>query len=121
MSHYRQDYYLKNKQKSLQTTRNWKLSHPERTKELNQKSELKLKLDVFNHYSNGTMKCKCCEETILEFLSLDHINGGGNRQRNQYGSKLYRKLRKASYPSGFQILCYNCNMAKGFFGKCPHN
>lgn len=29
-------------------------------------------------------------------------------------------LRRNNYPNGFQVLCHNCNMAKGFYGKCPH-
>lgn len=28
--------------------------------------------------------------------------------------------RKNNYPKGFQVLCHNCNLAKGFYGKCPH-
>ena len=34
---------------------------------------------------------------------------------------MYRWLKKHGFPKeGFQLLCYNCNCAKGFFGKCPH-
>ena len=29
-------------------------------------------------------------------------------------------LEKNNFPSGFQILCWNCNFAKGSLGKCPH-
>ncbi len=25
-----------------------------------------------------------------------------------------------NFPKGFQILCWNCNYAKGVFGECPH-
>ena len=24
------------------------------------------------------------------------------------------------YPPGYQVLCHNCNLAKGFYGSCPH-
>ena len=27
---------------------------------------------------------------------------------------------KNNFPKGFQVLCHNCNLAKGFYGKCPH-
>lgn len=37
------------------------------------------------------------------------------------GSRFYVWLKKNNYPPGFQILCYNCNCAKGHFGYCPHN
>lgn len=29
-------------------------------------------------------------------------------------------LKTNGYPDGFQTLCHNCNMAKGFYGICPH-
>jgi hypothetical protein len=25
------------------------------------------------------------------------------------------------FPDGFQVLCHNCNLAKGYYGECPHN
>ena len=28
--------------------------------------------------------------------------------------------RKNNYPEGFQVLCSNCNFAKGKYGSCPH-
>lgn len=81
----------------------------------------KLRSDVINHYSNGKNCCKCCGETEIKFLSLDHINGGGNRHRHEMGTRgLYGVLRRDGYPKGFQILCHNCNLAKGFYGVCPH-
>jgi len=82
----------------------------------------RLRLDVLTHYSSGTPKCACCGETILEFLALDHINGGGQIHRKEIGSghSLSRWLIRTGYPEGFQILCHNCNCAKGFYGQCPH-
>jgi hypothetical protein len=29
-------------------------------------------------------------------------------------------LKADGYPPGIQVLCYNCNMAGGFYGVCPH-
>ena len=34
---------------------------------------------VYNHYSNGDVKCNCCGEREITFLSIDHINGGGKQ------------------------------------------
>lgn len=67
-------------------------------------------------------KCACCSEGTLEFLAIDHIDGGGNQHRTEVGggAKFLRWLRDNGYPAGFQILCHNCNLAKGFFGNCPH-
>ncbi len=75
------------------------------------------KLDVLQHYG---MKCACCGEETYEFLSIDHINGGGHQHKMKIGNHLYRWLKKNNYPPGFQTLCHNCNAAKGFYGQCPH-
>jgi hypothetical protein len=64
-------------------------------------------------------KCVCCGETELKFLGFDHINGGGRKERMGLGSAFYVSLRKATRKD-IQILCHNCNLAKGFYGKCPH-
>lgn len=84
-----------------------------------------VKLDCFRHYSQGKMVCACCGETEIKFLSLDHINGHENECRNKHGhylggTQLYLKLKRMKYPEGFQVLCFNCNCAKGFYGVCPH-
>ncbi len=67
--------------------------------------------------------CVCCGEVQQEFLSIDHINGGGNAERRQYGggTAFYRHLKRAGYPKdGYRTLCHNCNLSRGFFGYCPH-
>lgn len=77
----------------------------------------KIKRDAIEFYSKGSMSCKCCGETTYDFLTFDHING-----RNGLNLKTVMPLwlRKHNYPSGIQILCYNCNCAKGKLGYCPH-
>src|SRR5205807_5288509 len=39
------------------------------------------KAEAIEHYGKV---CACCGESTYEFLCIDHINGGGNRQRKQY-------------------------------------
>lgn len=79
------------------------------------------KVRVVEHYTGGKNACQCCAEDTFEFLSVDHINGGGKAHRNEIGkSEIYRWIIRNNFPPGFQILCFNCNLAKGFFGKCPH-
>jgi len=75
---------------------------------------------VFDYYGN---KCACCGESEQKFLTIDHINGGGNIHRKKLGKSgfvMYKWLVKNDFPDGFQLLCYNCNCAKGFWGECPH-
>ena len=80
----------------------------------------KVRMKVLEHYGGIPPKCACCGETHFEFLSIDHINGNGTKERRQYGSKLAYSLIRRGYPEGYQILCHNCNQAKGYYGKCPH-
>lgn len=72
------------------------------------------------HY--GGVWCHCCDEQDIHFLTIDHINGGGREHRRQIGNggTIYAWLKKHGYPVGYQVLCYNCNCAKGFYGECPH-
>lgn len=83
---------------------------------------LRLKNQVVAAYGG---KCECCQEDILHLLTIDHINGIKNEQREQYrtrGLTLWRRLRHDGYPpDGFQVLCMNCNWSKGVFGLCPHS
>ena len=77
-----------------------------------------LKEEVIGNYGG---KCSCCGETQTEFLSIEHINGGGKKHRNSLKQGFYYWLKSQRYPKdNFELLCYNCNMAKGFYGYCPH-
>ena len=69
--------------------------------------------------------CVCCGEEGFEFLTIDHINGGGTAKRRAGleggGSTLYAQLRKQGYPKdNFRLLCFNCNGALGAYQYCPH-
>jgi hypothetical protein len=90
---------------------------------------LRIKLEVLGHYSGGKPTCACCGESNIWFLSMDHINGGGNKHRREMraqglrtgGTDFYYSLRRQGYPSGFQVLCFNCNFGRGHNrGICPH-
>lgn len=84
------------------------------------KRNLTLKLDAFDAY--GGARCACCGETAIEFLQLDHVHNDGavDRKRGLVGGAIYRWLKNHGYPIGFQVLCANCNFAKGLHGYCPH-
>jgi len=70
-------------------------------------------------------KCVCCGVTRKEFLTIDHIDGNGYKQKKEIGvtdsNGFYRWLRRNNYPEGFQVLCFNCNCGKRNFSVCPHN
>lgn len=64
--------------------------------------------------------CACCGETINEFLEIDHINNDGAQHRKTINRTRFLHWLLKERRDGFQILCSNCNMAKGRYGRCPH-
>jgi len=98
-----------------------------------------VKMEVYLHYSkihsNSDIPCcRCCGlNSHIEFLSLDHIAGRKQMDsepefvKKGYTSKfkihqLLPWIKRNNFPIGFQILCLNCNFAKGHSkdNKCPH-
>lgn len=89
-------------------------------KQYRQETKLRLKQEVVAAYGGC---CVCCGESRIEFMTVHHINGGGAQHRKVVGigHTFYAWLRRQGYPKDqFRILCYNCNMALGCFGYCPH-
>jgi hypothetical protein len=69
-------------------------------------------------------KCECCGESTIEFLTIDHINGDGalHRRRVGKGRKIYKDLIRLGFPKdNYRLLCFNCNIVRGFHGYCPHH
>lgn len=70
--------------------------------------------------------CECCGEDNPMFLTVEHVGGRGDSDRQTCGkplggTSLYSKLRKMGYPKvGYSLLCFNCNIASGQYGVCPH-
>jgi len=78
----------------------------------------KTKLAAIEAYGG---KCACCGETRIEFLTIDHIDNGGSKHRKEIGHRpIGQWLKNHGYPAGFQVLCWNCNCSKEYFGYCPH-
>lgn len=76
--------------------------------------------EVLIHYSGDPPCCACCGITELEFLAIDHINGGGRKHLAQIGGCLAHWLQQENFPKGYRVLCHNCNFALGRHGYCPH-
>lgn len=106
-----------------QRMRAWRRRNPERNAQLQRKWYRQAKLRVLIAYSQDPPTCACCSETNPGFLTIDHINGGGNAHRREVGggNNLLIWLKKQDYPEGFQVLCFNCNAGRYWNGgSCPH-
>ncbi len=73
-----------------------------------------LRAEVLAAY--GGQKCNHCQEAREPCLTIDHVEGGGNQHRISIGAgsgnDFYRWLKKNNFPSGFQVLCMNCQWMK---------
>lgn len=83
---------------------------------------LRVKSDVISKYGG---KCACCQESELLFLTIDHINNDGSRDRKDNdisnSASFYLTLRKSDIRIDLQVLCFNCNLGKQINGGvCPH-
>lgn len=101
----------------------WARNNKERNNKTQRDYRLKLKIEIFTHYGN---QCKCCGESMIDFLTIDHIKNNGathNKKIRKYNSAfiLYSWLKKNNFPEGYQTLCLNCNIGKRVKGYCPHN
>jgi hypothetical protein len=119
---YHKNYYFRNKQRikkqhheHYSTNKNEILA---KVLPLQRERRKQIKKIILKHYGGDPPKCACCGEAHIEFLTIDHIQGAGNKQRRELfggtggGDRFYSWLIKNNFPDGFQVLCRNCNGAK---------
>lgn len=130
------DWREANREKAREQSREWRnrkiangtpeevaalrVAEAEKTK----RNQQRTKAEVFAAY--GGFVCNCCGETEPMFLSIDHVHNDGAAMRKAKlysgnGTGFYLWLRKNKFPSGFQVLCMNCQIGKHKNGGvCPH-
>ena len=73
----------------------------------------KRRLQCISHYGG---KCAYCGESNWAFLEFDHINNDGNSHRKNDGKfSMVSWIIKNDFPDSIQLLCSNCNKAKGLY------
>lgn len=104
--------------------RDYRAKHRERHRAWAREYSIKRRKQVLAHYSDGTMRCKCCGDDTYEFLALDHKNNDGAAHRGSvgmmYAQNTVSYVFKHKFPPIYQVLCHNCNMAKALYKVCPH-
>ncbi len=123
----RRIYYQKHKQERKESHRKWAAAHKEERKEYNRnwciahpdqhritakKSNRKMLLvwrqKVFDLLGE---RCVSCGYTDRRALQIDHIHGGGGKERDCGLVAMYRRIIRLG-GEGYQILCANCNCIK---------
>lgn len=111
---------IEQKERIKQKRFEWRQKNLERIKQVEKQWRDSVKKKVFDHYGKT---CTCCEESLFEFLVIDHIEGGGNQHRKtlgRMGTAFYKWLENQGFPEEYRILCHNCNQSLGIYGYCPH-
>ena len=118
------EYRKRSKERNPEGYKEWRKRSYEKNKHKilsNRKAKVAiLKDDVFSAYGN---RCRCCGESNMAFLAMDHVenDGAAHRASGVAPGKPYCKyLKDNGYPISAQILCHNCNWAKSRLGGCPH-
>ena len=122
-SQYAKEYYSKNKERYKRQKKEYYSKNKERINQQTKEYHRRTKIGILSHYAGKPPKCACCGESHIEFLGIDHINGKGTKHRREIaggGGNFYYWLKRNNYPTGYRVLCHNCNCALGFFGYCPH-
>lgn len=124
----KKEYYLNGPQISRKELHYYYNNNREKFRAYIRKEHQKTKYEVLAHYSKKLSNsdfpcCSCCgEHEFLVFLTIDHITDRKNitHKKGDSGAKIYHYLQRSGYPSGYQVLCCNCNSAKTDSGACPH-
>lgn len=105
--------------------RSRKYHHQNRDKNLARMKVARLRLlhEVVQAYGG---RCFCCKESRELFLTIDHVNNDGHKERKTMGGRsgvhLYRSLKIREFPKdGYRLMCFNCNLGRARNGGvCPH-
>lgn len=116
------DYRERKPEVCHKARRRWEEAHPGYRNMIAAKIRDRNRREVFEAYGGI---CACCGEAEPTFLTIDHIDNDGAEHRrllkNSGGSAFFAWLRQHNFPTGFQVLCRNCNWGKHANGGiCPH-
>lgn len=125
---YQTIYQKKHKEKMAKYHAEWYQKNKDTERIKKNKRRLKTRNDVLKLYGGNPPQCICCGEKNIEFLTIDHIKGGGTKESKSFGGsyQMYRHIKKLFLKDReralktYRVLCYNCNCSIGHYGYCPH-
>jgi len=62
-------------------------------------------------------KCISCGYNDNRALQVDHVNGGGGKERKIYSWKYWKMLKNLTDMQEYQLLCANCHAIKSYHEK----
>lgn len=92
----------------------YRLNNRDKIKESGRKYHLRKKEQLLKLLGG---KCLRCGFNDIRALQIDHVHGGGIRERRLYNAKDYHKVVLNSlliHEGKYQLLCANCNWIKRF-------
>lgn len=120
---YHLEWYKKNKASSLFVSKKWRDNNPDKIKTMRLKHtqvQRSLRESIIKAYG-GVCSNPNCLDSRIECLTIDHVNNDGNKWRKVHGTGLpfYKWIVANNYPTFLQVLCWNCNLVKHFYGRYP--
>ncbi len=92
----------------------YRRNNRQKIKESQRKYHLKKRQTLLDLMGNKCCKCGFDDKRALQ---IDHINGGGIKERKKYNTKDYHRIVLKSIRNNeqkYQLLCANCNWIKRY-------
>ncbi len=112
---YHREYNNSHPENKAKNRTRGRIYHRQNAPWINEKKRVRddgFRFQALSHYS-PQLCCAWCFYSNIQALCIDHIaNNGAEHRKAMKGDKIYRWLNRNGYPSGFQVLCLNCNWIK---------
>lgn len=108
----RSEWRKKNLDRDREANRKWIKNNPEKYKEIWQRTNRQYKEKVLSIVGDGKLKCARCGCDKIEFLEVNHQNGGGAQEYKHGGNnkKMYAMIVSGERGTeDLNILCKPCN------------
>ena len=103
------------KENNAKRTRRYYKNNRKKCNEIFKKYATKLRRDVIKGYGGKCVKCGFNDKRALQ---IDHVNGGGTKERKLLSNhQIFLRIKKENFPTQYQILCANCNSIKRIENK----
>lgn len=109
---YQKEYWKKNHEKVLSYQRKYRKEHPEEHRTSGRNAHRRNRKEVLELMGG---KCIRCGFSDIRTLQIDHVNGGGVKEKKKFTAITYLKKVIKSFNEGkneYQLLCANCNWIK---------